>query len=761
MENVDQIKPDHESIGTFLDKLKQRQYQIPTFQRDLVWDKDSVKKFWDSIYRFYPIGSILVWKTNTKLAKHREIGGHRLDDDGRDSNFSYILDGQQRTTALLTSIHGVDLDSWEADYEPPLYVDLTVEEAGDVEDSNYKERFLFWNEIDAQGGRIPQNVPRRERFNDGYIVKLQDIKDNREAVERRIHDNGHTDYDDPVRKRLRKISRVLQSYQIPLINLRNIEIDEVTEIFERVNQEGKPLNIFDIVVAKTFRPLDSPEGGFYLREMIEDFKAATEGEFTQIGNLTYLQTLAMIIKYHVGNNDVHNITDTYLPNIRTDHIEEVWDGAVDAFRKTFDFFENHLNLKGPGLIPYRYYYITITFYFYENDEPDFDLLRRYFWYYAFHSEDKLSHTRHLRNDHLNMFYDAKNGEDIELEPFLLDRNDLRNAAYSYRGRFSRAILACMAYHDPKDWEHPERSVLSDVYYQLIDEPNLHHIFPVSFLESYPGEDRYDGDSMMNIAFLRQKTNLEISDDNPVDYLQNYDSGDFEDVLKTHLIPTKILEWSRDDEVGYRNLDEFIDSRVSLFEAEIASALTAPEGESTLGRIEFNATDSGIDQGENVQLLIEEGESQTVEFKSTFRTPVENDHIPQNRIEYQCLKAINGFLNSSEGGKLLIGVRDDGEIHGLEDDYETFNHEEKRDYFEQTLLNRLSSSMEGRFNDFVNVAFYKVDNKDVCLVDVDHASRPAFVEENGDTKFYVRRGNRTAPLSGREQAEYISDNFRDI
>jgi hypothetical protein len=76
------------------------------FQRNVVWDRDRVKRLWDSIYKFYPLGSILVWRTGTKLQNHREIGGHELKDERTESEFHYLLDGQQRTTALLTSMYG-------------------------------------------------------------------------------------------------------------------------------------------------------------------------------------------------------------------------------------------------------------------------------------------------------------------------------------------------------------------------------------------------------------------------------------------------------------------------------------------------------------------------------------------------------------------------------------------------------------------------------------------------------------------------------
>jgi len=57
---VDRIKPDSYGITTYMENLKRGQYQIPTFQREVVWNRDKVKQLWDSIWKFYPLGSILV-----------------------------------------------------------------------------------------------------------------------------------------------------------------------------------------------------------------------------------------------------------------------------------------------------------------------------------------------------------------------------------------------------------------------------------------------------------------------------------------------------------------------------------------------------------------------------------------------------------------------------------------------------------------------------------------------------------------------------
>lgn len=234
----------------YLEDLRHKRYQIPTFQREVVWERDDIKKLWDSIYRFYPIGSILIWKADIELQKHRRIGGHDIARPDKTNNFQYIIDGQQRTTALLTSLYGIE-DEWDGDFDPTLYIDLTIEEADTVETANYSERFLFWDEIETGEGSSSRNVPRKEKYDEGYIVKLSEIQEEFTAIERELFESGHTDFDDPVRQRLKHIHDVLDKYRVPFIELHDIGISEVTEIFERVNQEGEPLDIFDIVVAKS------------------------------------------------------------------------------------------------------------------------------------------------------------------------------------------------------------------------------------------------------------------------------------------------------------------------------------------------------------------------------------------------------------------------------------------------------------------------------------------------------------------------------
>ncbi|MDP8237271.1 MAG: DUF262 domain-containing protein [Candidatus Erginobacter occultus] len=583
---VDRIKPDSYGITTYLDNLQRGQYQIPTFQRDVVWDRDRVKRLWDSIYKFYPLGSVLVWRTYTRLQNHREIGGHPLLQEPSGEEFHYLLDGQQRTTALLTSMYG-GLIKGQDDRDPTLYVNLTVDTPDDIEDNSWRERFLYWDEIDDRGGKLLRNVGRKKSFDQGLIVKLKDIAHSYGDVERRLVEAGQTDFDAPCREQLRRLKQVLDNYKLSFIELRGIEVGEVCQIFERINQAGQPLNMFDIVVAKTFRPEKDDVTGFDLRGLCDQFRHeldAAGSRFAEVDHMTVLQVLAVLVRDAIPDAGVHNITDTYLNALRTIHLEQVWEDGTEALRKVYDFLDNQLHLPGPALVPYRYFFMSLASYFFRNPSPDIALLKRYFWYFSFHNDDLLSNTTYLR-DHVRRLHTARNGEDFEFGRFVIDRQRLRSTSYSARGRLSRAVLALYASQCPKDWQQTDRSVLTSVYYALTDHPNLHHIFPLDFCEKHltDKQDKQYANSLLNIAYLTQLTNLQISNKNPLKYMNNYIGDDFGSVQRSHLLPDTVLEWATADSMPEGALITFAERRLDLILDHLRSYL-AP--------LQVNVIDSG-------------------------------------------------------------------------------------------------------------------------------------------------------------------------
>jgi uncharacterized protein with ParB-like and HNH nuclease domain len=91
------------SIRQVIEKVVSGQLRIPKFQRGYVWDAERVAYLMDSIYKGYPFGSMILWRTKSQLRSERDLGPFALPERDPDYPIDYVLDGQQR----LTSVFGV------------------------------------------------------------------------------------------------------------------------------------------------------------------------------------------------------------------------------------------------------------------------------------------------------------------------------------------------------------------------------------------------------------------------------------------------------------------------------------------------------------------------------------------------------------------------------------------------------------------------------------------------------------------------------
>lgn len=157
-------------------------------------------------------------------------------------------------------------------------------------------------------------------------------------------------------------------------------------------------------------------------------------------------------------------------------------------------------------------------------------------------------------------------------------------------------------------------------------------------------------------------------------------------------------------------------------------------------------------GTTAQLLINAGESDTVEFKSSLRW----DHRQQKcnkALEMVITKTVAGFLNH-QGGDLLIGVADDGSIVGVEDDYATLRKKD-RDGFELFLNQLLRKALGADVCTLLHTIFQAIEGHDICRVLIEPANRPVYVQHQGRAQYFLRTGNSTHELDTREALEHIT------
>ncbi|HSK72676.1 MAG TPA: RNA-binding domain-containing protein, partial [Pyrinomonadaceae bacterium] len=159
--------------------------------------------------------------------------------------------------------------------------------------------------------------------------------------------------------------------------------------------------------------------------------------------------------------------------------------------------------------------------------------------------------------------------------------------------------------------------------------------------------------------------------------------------------------------------------------------------------------------------IRSGEHSSLEFKSTLRWNIRENKLDK-KMEEIILKSISAF-NNAEGGKLLIGVNDIGEILGLDDDYKTLK-ESSKDNFELHLRNLINTAFGKEFAAVqLSIKFPVIDGKEICEIDIKRGKDPLYCEitdKNGgkSKKFYIRSGNSSQELDIQETASYIKNRF---
>ena len=271
----------------------------------------------------------------------------------------------------------------------------------------------------------------------------------------------------------------------------------------------------------------------------------------------------------------------------------------------------------------------------------------------------------------------------------------------------------------------------------------HHLFPKNYLASLGVAGVRQVNAIANMAFLDWYENVAISDDAPSAYWPvmsaKMDGDRLRRQVRLHALP-----------VGWEQLDypTFLERRRGL----IASVVR--EGFETLWG-------SKPAQEASIADVIAAGESQMIEFKSTARFNL-HTKAADPKLEHVIVKTVCGFLNA-EGGTLLIGVTDDGQVSGLEDDLSTLGTKGNTDGYELFLRQLLDNSLSVTTAATVRIRFPAVSEKTICSVTVVASGKPVFaIPPKGSggaaAEFWVRVGNATKQLFGDDMVQYQGEHW---
>jgi len=177
---------------------------------------------------------------------------------------------------------------------------------------------------------------------------------------------------------------------------------------------------------------------------------------------------------------------------------------------------------------------------------------------------------------------------------------------------------------------------------------------------------------------------------------------------------------------------------------------------TVANIALNYAEAGsVKEAEDIQREIEKGESQTREFKSTFFLNLASRQKDE-AISFVILKTIAAFLNS-EGGRIYVGVTDDGKSAGIKDEVSLF-FKNSEDKYSLAVKEKLKKYFEAYFDLISWEIVHSKNHTRLLIIDVKPSKKPVWILDKGRELFPIRKHPSTETLEGSKQAEYIASHF---
>jgi hypothetical protein len=517
---VSRINTDTALISTLIAGIDKGEIKIPKFQRDFVWKDDQAINLLDSLANSYPVGSLLLWKTKDKLRAERNIGEFSLPATDDMEPTDYVLDGQQRLTVIYSC-----LGAKEADGGFAVVYDLE------------EEQFLRMPEV----LKIHQ-FPLRKLFNTTQLLNF------RAAVQ--SLSNG-ADY----QERLDAIIGAFTEYRLPVVTLRDLSVEEVCPIFERINSSGTKLSTYDLMVAATWNK------EFDLNDEVDEIREALDPKgFGDIDRETVLKCLSAV---HLGTIKERSLMT--LRNVGKEDIKRLIEQAKASLLRTVDLLSTEFNIYSWDFLSYEalvvivcYIYAKIT-----HLTPDqVSRVRQWFWRASFGERYKVGGENFVSNDLTTVYKYVVNAEGAPS-----DFGDPPNAkeweTIPFRSNVSRsrAFLLALAARRPRsltNGSHVDAATALSSY----NKKEFHHLYPRAHLRRI--REELNDNLLVNICMLTAAGNNAISDSDPKVYLPRCAAslGDnAESVFASNLLPAP-------SQFDYSNKDykEFVKARTRILAA---------------------------------------------------------------------------------------------------------------------------------------------------------------------------------------------------
>jgi hypothetical protein len=517
------VQPTHKQYPHLIADIERGDIKIPQFQREFVWDIEKSAKLIDSILKGFPIGSFILWKTNDQLRSVRGLGRGDFPTRAGES-VNYVLDGQQRLTSIYCCLTGSKIHreiGKPSDYST-IYVDLDADE-----DSVIAAHFL--------------EAPPKDQY-----IKIVDLLSvNFELIAKFTPER---------RAKIQSYYSIINAYSFPLIEISDATIDVATEIFTRINLGGKPLTVFEIMVAKTYD--ESLE--FDLSKKCQTLKERLQSiNYETISETTFLQVGAAIIRKDITSKSILQINKEIFVN----H----WEKIADAIERACEYLKNYNRIPVSRLLPYNAFLVPYSYFFFHHPDRPIDvrqsLLEDFFWKCAIGARYSSSLESKVNQDLKKIDQILKSIEpQYEWQVSIKPSSLIANGKFNSSKAFVKAILCLYAHHEPKSFADGAVVNISNYWLKQANSKNYHHFFPRKS-SACKGKDGQIINNVFNITIVDDFLNKRsIKARNPSDYIAQFKKSNrnLAQALKTHLIGD-IEEFGIADDL----LEVFVQKRAEL------------------------------------------------------------------------------------------------------------------------------------------------------------------------------------------------------
>jgi len=484
-------------------------FAIPEIQREFVWDSKRSSSLLDSIYRRFPIGSLIIWETNSdKQHFLRQVQEILPPHKSENKKIWFLIDGQQRLSVLYRAKYGHIIrnsNGRELDF-CKLFFSI---------DSRFEKRFSFSHRPSPK-----TQVSVADILSDTWRTKLRFL---------------------PAWKfsQAAKCRMLINKYEVPVIKVHTNNLDDVRETFLRINSGGLRISEADRAFTRASR--------LNLRRLITELRQGLPHGFNFIGPQIIQSAMALIYgKKELGSAAVESaISDIERNEIEGGKVSRTfarkWTEISKCIQKSVDYLHNDLGVFNYSFLPSDNMISLLSYFYYANNgaQPNSKQrreIRKWFWatavgrryvgrgYYQNIPKD-LDFFKRLGKNRTGRFSYMD----------LVHRDDVRRTEYSRSGGLTTAFFLMLARRRPRYLETGNYIPIDDTA-ALGNRKDKHHIFPRALLARNDFSAK-EANSLCNICYLVAEENESIGSNKPLGYLSKFKrKKHFPGVMKSHMIP---------------------------------------------------------------------------------------------------------------------------------------------------------------------------------------------------------------------------------